>query len=112
MPPPHEASWWRSLPGPAERTRFRGAEGAGGTVVATCPLPPGASWRTLNRWSVDGRRTQVVTLILLSLVAGAIGLFRPAGEHIRRTPTRNMSDAPPPTIPHVLRSPKATPPGC
>lgn len=103
MPPPHEASWWRSLPGPAvtvtgetatailprgsgaaavaggtrARTRFRGAEGAGGTVVVTGPLPPGASWRALIRWSVGGRRSQVVTLILLSLVAGAIGLFLP-----------------------------------
>lgn len=102
-PAPREARWWGSLPGPAvtatadwaaailprgsgavavtggtrTRTRFRGDEGAEDTVVVTGPLPPGASWRTLIRWSVGVRRTQVGMLVLLSVIAGAIGLLLP-----------------------------------
>lgn len=102
-PAPHGGRWWGSLPGPAvtstgeaasailprgsgavavaggtrTRTRLRGSEGAHGTVVVTGPLPPRASWRGLIRWSLGERRSQVGTLVMLSVVAGAIGLLLP-----------------------------------
>ena len=102
-PPPREARWWASLPGPAvtaagetatailpngsganavaggtrTRTRFRGAEDAEETVVVTGSLPPGASWRALLWWSVRGRLAQVRTVLLLSLLGGTIGLLLP-----------------------------------
>jgi ABC-type bacteriocin/lantibiotic exporter with double-glycine peptidase domain len=102
-PPPRDARWWDSLPGPAvtaagetatailpsgsgadavaggtrTRTRFRGADDAAETVVVTGSLPPGASWRALIWWSVSGRLAQVRTVLVLSLLGGAIGLFLP-----------------------------------
>ena len=102
-PPPREARWWASLPGPAvtaagetatailpsgsganavaggtrTRTRFHGAEDAEETVVVTGSLPPGASWRALIWWSVRGRLAQVRTVLLLSLLGGTIGLLLP-----------------------------------
>lgn len=100
---PSEARWWTSLPGPAvaqdgdraeailprgggalaveggSRARVRvGREGpAGQAVVITGPLPAGASWRSLVWWSVGRRRSQVVAMVALSLLAGLVGLLLP-----------------------------------
>ena len=102
-PPPRVGRWWDSLPGPAvtvaggaarailprgsgavavaggtrTRTRFRGAEDADDTVVVTGPLPPGASWRALIRWSLNRRWMPLGTLLLLTVAGGAIGLLLP-----------------------------------
>ena len=103
-PAPRSPRWWDSLPGPAvttdgevaaailprggsalaveggtrTRSRFRGAQGREGeTVVITGPLPQDASWRALVWWSVRRRRSQVLTLLLLSLLGGVVGLVVP-----------------------------------
>lgn len=102
-PPPEVTRWWDSLPGPAisvdgdhaaavlprgagavavegvtrTRSRFRGSGEGGDTVVITGPLPRDASWRSLIWWSVRRRRSQVVALLLLSLLGGLMGLLLP-----------------------------------
>ncbi|MGI9197788.1 MAG: ATP-binding cassette domain-containing protein [Candidatus Nanopelagicales bacterium] len=102
-PPAEGTRWWDSLPGPAitvegdqaaavlprgagavsvngvtrTRTRFRGSDKGSDTVVITGPLPRDASWRSLIRWSVRRRRSQVGVLLLLSLLGGVVGLLLP-----------------------------------
>ena len=102
-PPPQDARWWSSLPGPAvtasadeaaailprggsavrvdgvtrTRSRFEGEAAAADTVVITGALPARATWRALVWWSVRRRRSQVTALLLLSLVGGVIGLLLP-----------------------------------
>lgn len=102
-PAPDVERWWDSLPGPAvtsegdaaaailprgasavavaggtrARTRFRGTQEEGDTVVITGPLPRDASWRGLVWWSVRRRRSQVAALLGLSLLGGLVGLIVP-----------------------------------
>lgn len=102
-PAPDVDRWWDSLPGPAvtsegdsaaailprgasaiaveggtrTRTRFRGTQAGGDTVVITGPLPRDATWRSLIWWSVRRRRSQVIALLVLSLLGGIVGLIVP-----------------------------------
>lgn len=106
-PVPREQRWWRSLPGPAvlregeraeailprgggavaveagprTRRRFRGAPSGEDSprdgAVITGALPPGASWRSLLRWSVKRRRAPIAAVLALSLLGGLIGLLLP-----------------------------------
>ena len=63
----------------AMRTGSRAQDRAhrGETVAITGPLPPGASWISLIRWSIRRRRSQLWTMLILSVVAGCVGLLLP-----------------------------------